>query len=505
MNAFIERNFKVLLIIVIAVNFLIKFVVLDKYSYWSDFDEYYTATTATGFYYHKVSKHQYVNIDEIQSTTIQDRIDDAARDGGNSFSYNFLLYLTSRVFGESEFSFRMLSFAFHIISILLVVSIGRRLEIKKDRLLIAAIIFSLFPILFSFSSVIRAYSFGVMITLLFVDNLISLGNSTSPIRIVVTIAALTVLLFTTHYLAYYIPLFFFIYYLIKRRDSLLLYNRILIGLIVGGITSVIFLFCSSGLSDFTEKSKTNKSHAESKDLTLNTRNVKSLSMANLFETLPSYLNRYYLGDRVIPWFAKKFGGSKLELIASILCLSLPLVFLMNLERAGPNKRWLYMFIFLFLIGNVSAIVLSLISGHLMALNNVKYSIFTIPFFILTVVFFVKKNRLVVLASLAFIGLTAYSIYSMMVSQNVKMINVELPESGGRNAYAPSEFSYVKASVDKALSKVEGEIIYVRRAEDLVFIKNVATSFRFKTAYILEFDNNRVHQSKVVPIFFSVPN
>ncbi len=505
MDLFIEKKFKLLLLLVITVNCLLKFSALDKYSFWSDYDEYYSATTATGFYYNKIPKQQYVSIDEIQSASFQDRLHDAARDNGNSFTYNLLLYFISGVFGESDLVFRLFSYACHIISVLLVVSIGNRLGISKTRVLIAAIVFSTFPILFSFSGIVRAYSLGVMIVLLIVRFLMESETMTSSSRIVASMACLTFLLFTTHYLSYYVLLFIFIYYLARRKESAFKYNRILIGIIVGGFLSVVFLFASSGVNGFVGKSDSYKSHAESGDATVNTRNVKPLTAESFFETLPSYLNRYYLGDKIIPWFAKKYGGEKLELLSCVLCLFLPLIFLVNLQWRMDYRKWQVIFVWLFLAGNISVVLLSLLSGHLMALGNTKYSMFTIPFFILTATFFVRKNKLVLLAATAFFCLTTYSHYAISTSKNIKMIKVELQDGTGKKEYAPSDYLSIQQSVDKTLSKVDGDTIYVNKAADLVFIKNVTTSFRFKTAYILEFDVNRTFEEKVVPISFTVPS
>jgi len=462
MKSIVEKYYYRLFIVVALIAVLARVWNLTPNSFFGDFDEYYTAKTVIGFYEDKIPEEAAIELEKVQSSSFTDVLKDANRDNGNSFFYNIALHFFGKVFGNTDNVFRLFSVIFDIVSLLTVASIGRLLKIDRTRVLLACFIFALYPLFISFGGIIRTYAFTTAITLLLIRLVISADKSARPIGSVFVIASLATILFLSHYLTYYILLVVALFFLFNRKTLAMHFKRIAIGFAFAGLICGLFLFFNyQRLSTINKRSKNYKEVAKSGHS--NSRKLEAITPGLFAVRTAHYLNAYYLGSNTVENQTKAFTNEKFSVVISFVLLILPLVLLFNLKPELENRRWVVFFAALFIAGNLSAIALSLLAGHMTSLNP-KYSMFSIPFFIMAVCFFVRPN-FIAKAAIAFMLLVSvYTLYYSFSKRALKPINIDMVELTTKKEYHCRDYPIVKEALERELQKYMGDTLFVRTWE-----------------------------------------
>jgi|GEM_PF-3729333 len=503
MKSIVEKYYYWLLIVVVLIAVLARVLNLTPNSFFGDFDEYYTAKTVIGFYEDKIPDDAVIELEKVQSSSYTDVLKDANRDNGNSFFYNLTLHWFGKLFGNTDNVFRWFSVIFDIVSLLTIASIGRLLKIDRTRILLACIIFALYPLFISFGGIIRTYAFTTSITLLLIRLVISADKSVRPIWSVLSIASLATILFLSHYLTYYILLVVALFFLFNRKILPTHFNRIGIGFTLAGFICGAFLFFNyQGLSTINKRSKNYEEVAKSGHS--NSRKLEAITPGLFAKKTAHYLNAYYIGSNTVENRTRVITNEKIAVVVCFVLLLLPVILLFNLKPDLDNRKWVVLFASLFIAGNLSAIALSLLAGHMTSLNP-KYSMFSIPFFILVVCFFVKPT-IITRAAIAFVLLVSiYTLYYSLGKRALKPINIEMAELSTNEKYLCRDYPKVKEVLDSELQKHRGDTLFVRKVNDLVFIKCAMIDLPYSHAYILENDSSKRFQNRVVDVSFTMPN
>lgn len=503
MKSIIDKNYRWFLLSIVFLALAVRVWNLGNNSFFGDFDEYYTAKTAVGFYEDKVPNQPIVDLNSIQSSSFSETLADANRDNGNSFIYNLSLHLFAKVTGSSDYAFRLFSVIFDVISILTIASIGRILKINKDRILLACLIYALFPFAVGFSNIIRTYSFSTAITLLLIRAIISADRKEKAIVPVLSIALLASVLFLAHYLTYYVLVISAAFFLLYKKSISIHFKRVWSGFAIAGVVCLGYLYINyQGLNTISKRSKSYEDVAASGKE--NSRNLQVITPGVFMTKTAHYLNTYYLGSNTVEKHAKAYVNESTAIVVSFVLLLLPLILFWNLSPDASNKKWLILFAALFVAGNLSAIALSLISGHMTSLNP-KYSMFSIPFFIMATCFFVRFNFLTK-ATLAFMILV--SCYQLMLSLNnkgMKKINIEMAGLSESKEYLCRDYPEVKSALQNLLNNHRGDTLFVSHVNDLVFIKCAMIDLDYSSAYILKNDSTARFKDRVADIHFTIPD
>lgn len=504
MKNFLDKYFVLLLVLIVAGASILRLWGFEKTHFLNDYDQFFTATTVSGFYEKKIPHLPIVEISDIQSSSFSDVLTDANRDYGNSFSYNILLHYWGKVFGFTDSAYRLFSCVFDVLSILLIVSIGRLLKISRQRIVIAIVLFAVFPLFVQFAAAIRTYAFTTTVTLLLVRSIIIAEQKESSSWAVVSIALWAVLLFLGHYLTYYVLLTIVVYYLIYWKKNPKNSVRVLLGFIVAGVVCASFLlFNYNELNKLNKRSESYKDIANSGEEIEGARKLDKMTVGNFMPKVISYLNAYYIGSRIAPTLARNIFGDVASLVVGLLLLLIPIIFILNIYSPPLNKGWVLLFIGLFVTGNLSAIVLSLVSGHMTPLSS-KYTIFSIPFFIMAATFFTKKNRLTIAAfAVVFFFCGLMHLYGLGM-RGMKPILVSVGESS-RDKYLGKEIPQLTAMLTEELKYQNSDTVFVATADDLVFIKTLLPDFNYRYAYIMKYDSTREHELRIAKVNFTVPD
>ena len=161
------KNYTLLLsILIIAFSVLVKVRVLDHLSIYSDYDEYYTASTFKGFFdpaYIQASQDKMGLLEELQFAGKH-----ALRDSGNSTVYNFIGIVLTRALGFSEIEMRLMSLFFYCFSLFIVVRIFQKFDIAALQQWLGIFILCFYSSFSQFSVIIRTYSFTLFLVLLLI-------------------------------------------------------------------------------------------------------------------------------------------------------------------------------------------------------------------------------------------------------------------------------------------------------------------------------------------------
>ncbi len=503
MKITVVNRFRIVLILILGIAILLRWFSFQKRIAFADYDEYYTLKTAIGIYESKIPNQAVVDLEFMEPTSFIDASRDAMRDFGNSFSYNLLLHFTGKIFGQSDEVFRWFSLVFDLLSILLLVSIGRSLQISDNRILFACLAFALFPVFISYAATVRTYAFSTTITLLLMRSVIRANRYRNAGWPMLFIVVWSLLLFFSHYLsAYIIGVIAGVMWLFKRYYSEH-YKRVVPALMIAGVLCLGYAYYNySNLNNIYHRDFAMNNQSKNKDIE-DRRNVE-MSADKLTFHMGRYLNNYYIGSDIIAKVAEIVIGKTFSLFALIVSLAIPIILLLNLSPHHPQQQWLYLFGTLFLVGNLWAVALMAASGHFIYLG-VKYTILTIPFYLMAVFFFIQRSKwsTVGLCGL-FAALLLFNYFALKYDYK-KEIHVAISGSVEHPTYNASNVTQLQTDIMTLLETHTSDTLFVNTTEDLVFLKCFFPQMNYHYAYVLKNDPKEQYQHRVLPIHFSTPN
>ena len=397
---------------------------LDEYFFFSDYDEYFTVKTVMGIYESKLEAGQCVTPENLVTGNAQQLLQDSMRDFGNNTLYNFILGAYIHTVGFSDINLRLFSVLFGILAIILIHPIGREMQAKNHHILLAAALLAFNPSLISYSDIIRAYSWCVFLALLyFLYHIRALKN---PERTVnwIWIGFLGLAMFLSHYLMVYLIGTSFLFLVYHFRGTILRQRAFLLSYGIAGICAVLFIVTNPQfIASVASKNASLQEQASQSDPTLKSRKIDEITPKSFATGTITYLNQYYCYSSFPLGIARIILGETFAWITGVLLLLLPCVLLFSLARSelsSPIKLALWMG----LAANVMVLALVILSKHDTSFS-IKYTIFSLPLYLIAISFANPKKRVFIfaVAATALMGLS--SCVNAFVNHYQKQIVLEI--------------------------------------------------------------------------------
>lgn len=434
--------------LIITFSVFMKLRIIDQLSVYSDYDEYYTASTFKGFFdpaYIQASKEDTSILKEIQFAATH-----SARDSGNSLVYNFLGIALTRTIGLSETGMRLISLTFYFFSLLLILQIFKKLSITPWLQIAGIFVICFFSSFSQFSIIIRTYSFTLFLVLLFVYYLL-VHKPENGIKTLLTTLFFSVAIFFSHFLTAFTLILIWSYLVMTIPNRL--QSSAIQGVSLGGIIClVICLYQWEWITHFLDMSK------EIGDETAATA-LKNRSAPFTWDTLHSkslvFFSKYFFGGNAFNLFG-------LGALSGFAFLAVWIIFSIK------NKK--NHFILLYNIGGLITLLLVLKSQHFLPFGP-KYNIFYWGFWILGMVHVSKDKKsninLAVFAALLLNGLgNAYGSWKGPFPKDIQILI-----NGQAMAIAPKKANEIKEkSIGFASSK--SDTLVLKNEEELCLFQMI---------------------------------
>lgn len=498
-----ENRSKLLLTLLIIAAVALRLWNNDKMSFFGDYDEYYTAKTVVGIYETKIGDEKIVDLAALHSSSATSILADANRDNGNSFLYNYLLHFYSSAFGHTDFAMRSFSAIFDVISILLIWLIGKRLKIANNRILLACTMFAFFPVFVNYSGIIRTYSFTTCVGILLFYLILKVRENGSRIKDILLIGITATALFLGHFLTYYILGVLFVYFLLTFKTDKHRHTTILGGLSVAAVLCGAFLlFNLSNLSNFAGNSEryrnlTTKSADEG-----NLRKLEAVNLVTLTPKTILYFDQFYTGNTYALKWVSALTNETIMLICGAALLLLPILLLLFIEKNHTDKKWIRLWFWLIIAGHLGALALVFISGHMISLG-IKYTMFSIPFYVMLVCFYTKNNWLTRTSLFVIIAGSLFTDLGAIPAKGNKPIQFSTIDSP--TTYRSSESAQVLEQLKNIVTNSNSDTLYVHSIPELILIEMSGIEKKQKVAYILLNDTTGLFANKLLPFRFKNPD
>ena len=435
-------------LLIIALSVFMKIQVIDNLSIYSDYDEYYTASTFKGFfdpaYIVANSNHQGV-LEELQFAAKH-----CVRDSGNSLVYNFLGIVLTRTLGLSETGMRLISLGFYCMSLLLVLQFFKKFSLSP-RLQIAGIFILCFFSSFSqFSIIIRTYSFTFFLVLVFMYYLFIHAPQNGFKTLLVSLI-FTVTLFFSHFLTVFTLILIWSYLVISTPNRL--WSSAIHGITLGGLICItICVLHWDWITHFLDMSR------EIGDETATTA-LKSRSAPFTWSALYS---------KSLVFFSKYFFGGNAFNLVGLGFISSILLFLVWIWFSIQHRK--NHFILLYNIGGLITLLLVLKSQHFLPFGP-KYNIFYWGFWILGLVQVSKEKKsninLAVCAVLLLNGLgNAYGNWKGPFPKDIQILI-----NGQTMAIAPQQANEIKER-SMGFASSNSDTLILKNEEELCLFQMV---------------------------------
>lgn len=372
-------------ILIIALSVFIKIRVLDQLSIYSDYDEYYTASTFKGFFDPAYIQASQVNIDLIEE--IKFACKHALRDSGNSTVYNFIGIIFTRTFGFSETEMRLMSLFFYCLSLFIIVKIFQKFDLAPLKQWIGIFILCFFTSFSQFSVIIRTYSFTMFLVLVLVYYLF-IHQPKNGLKTFLFTFLLSVAIFFSHFLTVFTLILIWGYLIISTPSKIK--SSAIQGITIAGLFCMVVCFLNwNWITHFLDMN--NEIGDENAVSALKNRSIPFTWESFSFKSL-GFFSKYF------------FGGNALHLIGmgtvfNILLLAVWIVF--SIQNRKNN------FVLLYNIGGLITLLLVIKSQHFLPFGP-KYNLFYLGFGILGWVLILKdkitKTALLVSSILVINGL-----------------------------------------------------------------------------------------------------
>tara|TARA_B110000483_G_scaffold37278_1_gene45875 strand:- start:727 stop:2145 length:1419 start_codon:yes stop_codon:yes gene_type:complete len=301
---------------------------------------------------------------------------------GNAILYNSVMAIWSKAFGYSDFSVRILSVIFSILSIFVFYFLCKEIFKEHTPVLICCVLLMTAPLAIRYAQEARTYSFTLLLTLCSSLFFFRAAKNNDVIY-----ALLFGLFFCLSFLGHYLAIGAFIIFpvfAIMQKTQLKVYLFALVPIFIGSLA--LFLFIGEEILEINQKSENLQSQNQSFAMPYNIQN----GMAGNFQITLHYLGSFFQNTgvqiRYMLWYP-------------LVLLSVPILFHKKLQENN-----LFVFILLALSHYFIINVLGLFSGHIVSFQPL-YSIFCFPFFIILIVklyspiMFTKKHLTIALVSL----------------------------------------------------------------------------------------------------------
>ncbi len=419
---------------------------MEKLSIFSDYDEYYTASTFTGFFdpAYIQAKQNGINLAEELNFAIKH----ATRDSGNSTLYNFVGIVCTRLFDLSERGMRYLSLSFYLFGLVILLKIFDTLKTPYLIRVAGVFILCFFSSFSQFSVIIRTYSFSVFLVLLLTYYLF-VYRPDNHLKTIFISMLLSVSVFFSHFLTVF-PLTIVWLYLVLTTPQPIQSSTIR-GITLGGIICLIICLTHwNWIAHFLEMS--HEIGDESGTSALKNRSIP-FSLDALFNKSLVFYAKYFFGGNA-------FGLIRLGFISSILLILFWIWF------SFKNRK--NHFILMYNIGGLITLLLVIKSQHFLPFGP-KYNIFYLGFWIIGLLQISKDvnsrlNRtLLVLLFLGGLG-NAYGNWKGPYPKNI-LINLD----GQAQTLLPQESAELKEKTARYTKAVDGRLIFKSEEELCLFL------------------------------------
>ena len=157
------REFKILLILLIIVVFILELSLIEKRN--RDLDELISVYSANGMYGISTDTVFYQN-DVLGHADFASMLKaNSLRDSGNSIAHDIVLYGWVKAFGNSLFATRSLSLIFYLVSIGLIFILSGFFVKSELVAFLASFCFAFHPLIFMYGTTARTYSFAIFFVL----------------------------------------------------------------------------------------------------------------------------------------------------------------------------------------------------------------------------------------------------------------------------------------------------------------------------------------------------
>lgn len=388
---------RILLFIIILLTILIRMFHAPTRTYFNNCDELITATTCSGLVYRNIPLEKPFNTKDVLNTDFKTLLHNSAfggygGDNGNCFFFNLTLGLWTKIFGISDFAFRTFSMLADSISVILIFSICGFLGFKPIHAALAALFLAISPVFVAFGGdFIRTYSFTTMLSLISFYFFIRAFKEPHKTSFFIGFSITLILMFFSHFLSYYVFVGLLFFVLTKRKANPLFFKKTLLFIISAGLLCIgILSMNKEGLADMKKRNTALENRAASQPNAASEAEKftpKTITFASL-----KYFISYYLGNFSLTAFANALGLKIIPLVAFFFFLVLPgYLFFSQLNELRKNDYLLLLWI-VTLSGNASALLIMFLSKHFTSLD-IRYSIFTIPYFFILLTFPYEKARL----------------------------------------------------------------------------------------------------------------
>ena len=150
------------LIIILLIGFLFRIYNIQEYGILGD--EQATVKAANGLR-HVILPERFDNLDLAKNNNIGGVLKSTIADNGNGFSFNVVLHIWTKIFGNSDFSVRFLPLIFSLLVIVFCYLISAKLLQNKKLALFIALLCAFHPLLVNYGQVCRSYSMGTLFSL----------------------------------------------------------------------------------------------------------------------------------------------------------------------------------------------------------------------------------------------------------------------------------------------------------------------------------------------------
>ena len=438
---------------------------LDEYFFFSDYDEYFTVKTVMGIYESKLEPGQCVAPASLVTANAQQLLHDSMRDFGNNTLYNFILGAYIHMVGFSDINLRLFSVLFGILAIILIHPIGRELQAKNHHILLAAALLAFNPVLISYSDIIRAYSWCVFLALLsFLFHIRALKN---PERTVnwIWIGLLGLAMFLSHYLMVYLIGTSFLFLVYHFRGTILRQRAFLLSYGFMGCFAALFIVTNPQfIASVSSKNASLQEQAKQSDPSLKSRKIDDITPKSFATGTINYLNQYYCYSGFPLGITRIILGETFALIAGVLLLILPCFLLFTLARSELSSP-IKLAIWMGLAANVMVLVLVILSKHSTSFS-IKYTIFSLPLYLIAISFANLKKKLYTLAITATALMALSTCVNALVNHYQKQIALEV--GGTSHEILPDHRAEISALTPTPPSH-GANCVAVRSNQEVIFL------------------------------------
>lgn len=434
-------------------------------------DELITTTTASGLVYQNIPINKVFDTNDLFHPGLNSVLHTCAHggyggDNGNCYFYNLVLTGWVKIFGVSEYAFRSFSLICDILSILLIFLIAGLIGFNALPTFIACTLLAINPIFVAFGGdFIRTYSFTTFLTLLSFFWFLKAYASPEKIRSYFYFSACIIFAFFSHFLAYYVFAAYLLFALIKRKKSPIFFKRTIIFIISAGVLCVGILATNTdGIADMKKRNKDLEARASISKTAENSTipfTPKSIVLASF-----QYFLSYYTGSFSLTGFAKALGLKIIPLIFFTVFLFLPMLIFLSQLKQIKQREHVFLLWLMALAGNLSAFFIMFLSKHFTSLD-IRYTIFTMPFFFLLAGFVDYDKKLFRFVPLAFCLIAAIGLIGTFNRNLPKEISFEMYKSS--HAYTVEDIPLIKSNFELLLNKLsKDDILQFSNPDDYIF-------------------------------------